>query len=383
MDRRETMFGRQLKLFRLFGFTVRVDASWLVIAFLIAFTLAAGLFPSYYKGLPPSTYWWMGVAGAAGLFVSIVFHEFWHSLVARQYGLPISGITLFIFGGVSEMSEEPQSPSVEFFMAVAGPISSFLLSGIFYLAFLVARASMPLPVHAVLAYLAYVNVLLGLFNLLPAFPLDGGRVLRSILWYAKGNLRWATRIASRIGSAFGAAMIFLGIVTFVRGNLIGGVWWFMIGMFLRNASQMSYRQLLIRRALEGEHVYQLMKSDLVTIGPSITLDRLMDDYIFKYHYKMFPVVEDGRLSGVVTINRLKEIPREEWASHTVKELAGTCTEGNTIDPDADATKALEKMNRTGTSRLMVVDHGKLVGIIALRDLLSFLSKKLDFEQPEA
>ncbi len=291
------MFGRQLKLFRLFGFTVRVDASWLVIAFLIAFTLAAGLFPSYYKGLPTSTYWWMGVAGAAGLFVSIVFHEFWHSLVARQYGLPISGITLFIFGGVSEMTEEPQSPSVEFFMAVAGPVSSFLLSGIFYVAFLGMRASTPLPVHAVFAYLAYVNVLLGLFNLLPAFPLDGGRVLRSILWYAKGNLRWATRIASRIGSAFGAAMILLGIVTFVKGNLIGGVWWFMIGMFLRNASQMSYRQLLIRRALEGEHVHQLMKSDLVTVGPSVTLARLMDDYIFRYHYKMFPVVEEGGSSG--------------------------------------------------------------------------------------
>ena len=259
------MFGRQSKLFKLFGFTVRVDASWLVIAFLIAFTLAAGLFPSYYKGLPASTYWWMGVAGAAGLFVSIVFHEFWHSLVARQYGLPISGITLFIFGGVSEMAEEPQSPKVEFFMAVAGPVSSFLLSGIFYLAFLGTRANTPLPVHAVLAYLAYVNVLLGLFNLLPAFPLDGGRVLRSVLWYAKGNLRWATRIASRIGSAFGAGMILLGIVTFVRGNLIGGVW-VVPDRHVPQKRLANVRSPIIdQEALEGEHVRQLMKSDLVTV----------------------------------------------------------------------------------------------------------------------
>ncbi len=377
------MFGRQIKLFRLFGFTVRVDASWLVIAFLIAWTLASGVFPSYYKGLSTSTYWWMGIAGAAGMFVSIVFHEFWHSLVARRYGLPISGITLFIFGGVSEMTEEPESPTVEFFMALAGPASSFLLAAIFYAVSRAMAAGTPLAVHAVFAYLAYINVLLGLFNLLPAFPLDGGRVLRSILWRARGNVRWATRIASKIGSGFGAGMIFLGIVTFVKGNLVGGVWWFLIGMFLRNASQMSYRQLLIRRALEGEHVYQLMKSDLVTVEPSLTLARLMDDYIYKYHYKMFPIVDSGRLYGVVTINQLKEVPRGEWSFRTVMEAGGTCSEGNTIDPAEDAIKALEKMNRTGTSRLMVVDRGRLVGIVALKDLLTFLSKKLDFEPPEA
>jgi len=377
------MFGRPIKLFKLFGFTVRVDASWFIIAFLIMWTLAAGLFPAYYKGLSAGTYWWMGIAGAAGLFVSIVFHEFWHSYVARRYGLPISGITLFIFGGVSEMTDEPQSPRVEFFMALAGPVSSFVLAGIFYLIFRAVRASMPLPVHAVLAYLAYINVLLGIFNLLPAFPLDGGRVLRSILWYAKGNLRWATRIASRIGAGFGVGMIVAGIVTFVAGNFVGGMWWFLIGLFLRNASQMSYRQLLIRRALEGEHVGHFMKPELVTVAPTVTLSQLMDNYVYKYPYKMFPVVDQGRLAGVVTINQLKKVPREEWDAHTVKEIAGTCTEGNTIDPDADATKALEKMNRTGTSRLMVVDHGKLVGILALRDLLRFLSKKLDFEAAEA
>ena len=377
------MFGRQIKLFSLFGFSVRVDASWLIIAFLVTWTLAQGLFPSYYKGLAPSMYWWMGLAGAAGLFFSIVFHECCHSLVARRYGLPISGITLFVFGGVSEMTEEPQSPRVEFFMAAAGPVSSFILAGIFYLSFLGMRSGTPLPVRGVIGYLGYINVLLGCFNLLPAFPLDGGRVLRSILWRTKGNLRWATRVATRIGSAFGAGMILVGIVTFVTGNFVGGVWWFLIGMFLRSASTVSYRQLLIKRALEGEHVSQLMKSDLVTVEPSVTLDRLMDDYIYRYPYKMFPVVEEGRLFGVVTINRLKEIPREEWAFRTAKEIAGTCTEVNTIEPDADAIKALEKMNKTSAGRLMVVDRGRLVGILVLKDLLSFLSRKLDFEPPEA
>ena len=377
------MFGRQIRLFSLFGFSVRVDASWLIVAFLAAWTLAQGLFPSYYRGLAPSTYWWMGLAGAAGLFVSIVFHECCHSLVARRYGLPINGITLFVFGGVSEMTEEPKSPRVEFLMAAAGPVSSFILAGIFYLCSLGARSGVPLPVYGVIAYLGYVNVLLGCFNLLPAFPLDGGRVLRSALWRAKGNLRWATRVATRIGSAFGAGMILVGVVTFVAGNFVGGVWWFLIGMFLRSASIMSYRQLLIKGALEGEHVRELMKSDLVTIGPSVTLDRLMDDYIYRYPYKMFPVVDGGRLFGVVTVNQLKEIPREEWTFRTVKDVAATCTEVNTIEPDADAIKALEKMNKTSSGRLMVVDRGRLVGILALRDLLSFLSRRLDLGPSEA
>ncbi len=377
------MFGHQIKLFRLFGFTVRVDLSWLIIAFLIVWSLASGLFPYYYRGLARSTYWWMGIAGAIGLFFSIIFHEFWHSLIARRYGLPISGITLFIFGGVSEMADEPQSPGVEFVMAIAGPISSFVLSAFFYAVLLATHAYWDSPVNAVLMYLASINALLGIFNLLPAFPLDGGRVLRSALWHFKDNLRWATRVASKIGSGFGAGMIFLGIISFISGNLISGIWWFLIGMFLRNASQMSYRQVLVRRALEGEHVNRFMKPDLVTVGPSVTLSQLLNDYIYKYHYKMFPVVEGERLVGVISLDQLREVPREEWDRHTVGEIASNCTDVNTIGPAADATQALEKMNRTGNTRLMVLDRGKLVGILALRDLLKFLSIKLDFEPAEA
>lgn len=376
------MFGRQIKLFRLFGFTVRVDVSWLVVAFLIVWSLASGLFPSYYRGLAGSTYWWMGVAGAIGLFVSIVFHEFWHSLVARRYGLRISGITLFIFGGVSEMADEPRRPGVEFAMAIAGPISSFALSVIFYFVALSGRGRWSVPVGAVLMYLAYINGLLGLFNLVPAFPLDGGRVLRSALWRLKGDLRRATRIASVIGNGFGIVMIVVGIVTFVTGNIIGGLWWFLIGMFLRNASLTSYRQLLIRRALEGEPVNRFMKADMVTVAPSVTLAQLTEDYVYKYHYKMFPVVDNQKLLGVVTINQLAHVPREDWPRRTVGDIAVRCTEGNTIEPDADATRALEKMSRTGTSRLIVTDRGKPMGILALKDLLKFLSVKLDLEPGE-
>jgi CBS domain-containing protein len=266
---------------------------------------------------------------------------------------------------------------------VAGPISSFVLAVFFYLILISTRTVWPEPVGAVLLYLASINGLLGVFNLLPAFPLDGGRILRSALWRIKGNLRWATRVASFIGAGFGAGMIFLGIVTFVGGNVLGGIWWFLIGLFLRNASRMSYKQLVIRRALEGEHVDTFMKPELVTVPPSTTLAELMDKYVYKYHYKMFPVVDNEKLLGVVTINQLKEIPKEEWGRRTVSEIAGTCTDGNTIEPHADATKALEKMNKTGNSRLIVLEQGKLVGILALKDMLKFLSIKLDFESSEA
>jgi Zn-dependent protease/CBS domain-containing protein len=373
------MFGRGIKLFRLFGFTIRIDLSWLILAILVAWSLAKGLFPSYYSGLASNVYWWMGVAGALGLFVSIVFHEFWHSIVARRYGLPISGITLFIFGGVSEMTEEPREPKTEFFMAIAGPLSSFFLGLVFYLIAVAQGGSWPLPVRGVLVYLASINALLGIFNLLPAFPLDGGRVLRSILWKAKGNLRWATRIASKIGTGFALGMIFMGILSFFTGNLIGGIWWFLIGLFLRNASQMSYRQVLIRRALEGEHVRRFMKPDVVTVNPSTSLEELLHGYVYRHHFKMYPVVENGKLLGVVSLPQLKEIPRDEWSKRTVGEIAERCTDGNTIDPNADAVSALERMGQSKNSRLVVVAGGKVVGILALKDMLDFLSIKLDFE----
>ena len=302
-----------------------MDLSWLVIAVFLVWTLADGLFPSYYKGLAKSTYWWMGVAGALGLFVSIVFHEFWHSLVARRYGLQMGGITLFIFGGVSEMTEEPKSPGVEFFMAIAGPASSFALAGIFYLAALSIRGYAPVPVQRAFCSISRPSTAFSAFSISsPPFPLTAAGCSGPSSGMRKDELRWATRLASRIGEGFGAAMIFLGIIAFVSGNFISGVWWFLIGMFLRNASQMSYRQLLIRQALTGEHVQRFMKADLVTVSPSVTLSQLMEDYIYRYHYEMFPVVDGGKLLGVVNVSQLKEVPREEWDRRTVKELARTC-----------------------------------------------------------
>ncbi|MCX6340149.1 MAG: site-2 protease family protein [Candidatus Aureabacteria bacterium] len=374
------MFERRFSLFRLLGFQVWIDPSWLILAVLITWTLAQGVFPSHYRNLSPASYWWMGVAGALGLFFSIVFHELCHSLVARRYGLPMKGITLFIFGGVAEMDAEPESPRVEFLMAAAGPLSSILLALGFYCAGVAGtRVGWPPQINGTVHYLALINGMLAAFNLIPGFPLDGGRVLRSILWGWTGNLRWATRVASRIGSGFGTLLFVLGIFNVLTGNMLGGLWWFLIGMFLRNASRMSYQQLLTRRAFEGEPLKRFMNRDPVTVPPSLSVAALVEDYIYRYHFKMFPVVEAGKLLGCVGTSEVKEIPRERWDSLTVAEIATKCSSENTISPDVDALSAISAMNRTGSSRLLVVEGGRLVGIISLRDMLKLLSLKLDLE----
>ncbi|RJP14832.1 MAG: CBS domain-containing protein [Candidatus Abyssobacteria bacterium SURF_5] len=372
------MFGKSIKLFKLFGFTVKADLSWLIIAFLVTWSLAAGLFPFRYKGFSAGTYWTMGVIGALGLFFSIVFHEMVHSLVARRFGLPMKGITLFIFGGVAEMSEEPQSAKAEFSMAIAGPLSSIFLALFFYAVyFLGVGANWPMYVNGIFNYLGLINGILAAFNLVPAFPLDGGRVLRAGLWSWKKNIRWATRTSAKIGSGFGLVLIILGVLSLLAGNLIGGIWWFLIGMFLRNAANMSYQQLMTRQALEGEPVRRFMQPHPITVTPETSIDDLVENYIYRYHYKMFPVVEDSTIVGCITTKEVKEIPREEWARHQVSEYVHTCSPQNTIGPNEDSMKALSTMNRTGSSRLIVVEDGKLIGVISLKDLMRFLSLKIE------
>lgn len=375
------MFGRRMRLFQLLGFEVRIDLSWIVIAVLVTWSLAKLVFPDYYKGLANEVYWAMGVAGALGLFASIVFHEFCHSLVARKFGMAMKGITLFIFGGVAEMGDEPPTARAEFFMALAGPVSSIFLSGVFYWLYMAGLSGdWAEPVNGVVRYLSWINALLAAFNLLPAFPLDGGRILRSILWGVKQDLPWATRISAGIGSAFGMILIFLGIISVLQGNVIGGIWMGLIGMFLRGAAQMSYQQLLVRRALEGEHISRFMTRNPVTVPPTITVAELVENYVLHQHFKMFPVVDDGRIVGCVTSRDIKAIPKEKWGEESVGDIAERCPPEIFIAPETDAVKALAIMNQTGMSRLLVVEGEKLVGILTLKDLLAFLSLKVELER---
>lgn len=375
------MFGKPLTLFRIFGFAIKIDWSWLILGALIVWSLATGWFPYQYKGLARDAYWIMGVFGAVGLFLSIVFHELWHSLVARRFGLNMAGITLFLFGGVSEMTDEPPSSKAEFFLAIAGPASSVVLAAIFIAAGMLLRAGGPAtPASAVLGYLGYLNLILAVFNLIPAFPLDGGRVLRAVLWGIWHDLKRATRAAARIGAGLGAGLMFLGVLSFLMGQAIGGIWTFIIGMFVRSAARSSYGQLVVKQALEGAHVRQFMVKDAVTVDPKTTVEKLVDDFIYKYHFKMFPVVDGGKLLGCVTINQVKTVARPEWAARSVGELAGSCSTDNTIGPDADVTAAMAQMQRTGRSRLLVAEDGRLDGVISLKDIMGYITLKLDLEE---
>ena len=375
------MLGKQITLFELLGFKVKVDMSWLFLALLITWSLAQGVFPTLYEGLSSRVYWWMGVAGVIGIFFSLIFHELSHSIVARHYSLPIRGITLFLFGGVAEMEEEPANPKVEFLVAIAGPIASGLLAVAFYGVSALGEAqAFPDPVLGVTRYLGFLNGLLAIFNLIPAFPLDGGRVFRAALWHWKGNLREATRIASRVGTAFGFGLMALGALNVLTGNLIGGMWWFLIGLFLHGAAAGSYHQMMTRRLLEGEPVRRFMTSRPISVPPNITVRRFVDDFVYKYHHDLFPVTMDARLLGCIASRQVKEVPREKWDLKTIGVIATPCTKDNTIEADEDAVKALSLMQRSASSRLMVTEHGQLVGIIALKDLLKLLALKMDLEE---
>ncbi len=376
------MFAGRMKLFRLMGFEVRVDASWIVLAVLIIWTLAVGYFPYQDPGLPHADYWWMGVAAAFGLFGSIVVHEFAHSVVARRNGLPMEGITLFIFGGVAEMSGEPPNARTEFLMAAAGPVTSILLGGLFYGIYRAAPDSWPPAAVGVIHYLGWLNWVLAVFNSIPAFPLDGGRVLRSAIWGRTKNLSRATQISAQIGEGFGWLLIGLAIISLFFGNFVSAVWWFILGLFLKNAAQQSYQQVILRSALAGEPIRRFMRTEPITVPPNLSIDDLINDYIYRYHFKWFPVVSEERhLNGCISTADVKNVPREEWRQHSVQEMMRPCSADNTITPDADAVTALAKMSKTGLSRLMVVDHGQLVAVLALKDLLDFLSLKLEIGGP--
>ena len=268
-------------------------------------------------------------------------------------------------------------------MAIAGPISSFLLAALLWAAASIAQnAGGPQTFVGVLSTLAVVNLTVAVFNLAPAFPLDGGRVLRAALWHRRRNLHEATFVSSRIGRGFGTALMILGVVAFVGGNLIGGMWWFLIGIFVRGAAGTSYQQLVLKDTVQGQPVRHFMRSDPVTVSPSTSVAEWVEDYVYRHYYKMYPVLDGPHLLGCVTVDSLQGIRREDWSSTTVADLMEKRSDANTIDADTDTMALLTDILKPGgRARFMVVDNDRLVGIIALKDLLELISLKLQIESP--
>jgi Zn-dependent protease/predicted transcriptional regulator len=374
------MFGRRLPLIRLLGFEIRFDLTWLILVALIIWTLSAGYFPATYADLSRATYFWMAVLGAIGVIASIVVHELAHSVVARRFGIEIHGITLFAFGGAAEMVSEPPTPKAEFWMAAAGPITSLAIAALFWLIAIVLQAAgTPEPFIAVLAYLSGINIILAIFNLVPGFPLDGGRMLRAILWWWKRDLHWATRVAAAVGGGFGLGLVLLGLLNVLSGNLVGGLWMFLIGLFLRAAASSSYQALVTREALSGIPASQLMTRQPVTVLPDTRITDLIEEYFLGRYLKFVPVTSGDRLLGFVDVRAAKAVPREEWPHRHIDDIMTPASPDNTIRPDTDAATALEQMQRTGNSRLLVVESDRLMGILALKDMMRVIGLRSDFE----
>ncbi len=375
---------RRIPLLTLLGFQIRFDLTWLILVALVVWSLSAGYFPASYADLPTSTYIWMGIVGAIGLFASIVLHELAHSWVGRRLGLEIRGITLFVFGGAAELAEEPKSARTELLMAAAGPLASIVLAIVFQLlAMALESIAGSSPISAVLRYLAGINTILAVFNLLPAFPLDGGRMLRAALWAWRGSMIWATRVAAGIGGAVGLGLVVLGIVSVIGGNIIGGMWLFLIGLFIRSAASGSQQQSIARHMLQSIKIAPLMVHDPVIVAPNAPVGRAIDLFLAN-NLKFLPVVADGRAVGHIGLREVKGLNAIERSERPVREAMTPVSPDNSIAPHADAATALTQMQRTGLSRLLVVENGKLAGVICLKDLLDQLALRSELNlQPQS
>ncbi|MBE9168226.1 site-2 protease family protein [Pleurocapsales cyanobacterium LEGE 06147] len=372
---------QSFRLGSIFGFEIRVDLSWFIIFFLILWTLTAGLFPENYPGLSTATYIAMGVVGTLLFFASLVAHELSHSLVARAKGIPVEGITLFVFGGISKTRMDAESPGDEFQIAGIGPLVSLVLAALFGLIWWWGRtAEWTVAIIGVVRYLAAINLALAIFNLLPGFPLDGGRLFRSIVWKVTGSLKKATRVASWGGKLLSYLIIAFGVVQLFGGNLLGGLWLILIGWFLNNAAEMGYQQLLIQSSLEGVRARELMTPHPETVPPDLSLQTLVDEYFLRRRYQAFPVIQDDHPVGIITLNQVKETPREEWKVRTVENTMKPARDSVIVRPDEKMTQVLQKMEESGARRVLVTQNSHLVGIITANDVASWLRRRRDLEE---
>lgn len=363
---------RGIPLFRVAGIRVRADVSWLLIFVLVWWSLSFGYFPRVH---PDASAWAYGVTGFVGsllFFVSLLAHELAHSFMALREGIRVPSITLFLFGGVSEMHEEPSTPSADFRIAIVGPLTSFALAAVFYGVYVAVGDAAPPLVSSTIGYLAFINAALGVFNMLPGLPLDGGRVLRAVVWWRTNSMERATKVASRVGQGLALGIIALGALQIFGGALMGGLWLILIGLFLRAVAGAGYRNLVVRRALEDMRADDVMVRDVVTVGPDLSLSELVDRYILGHGFRGFPVVEGGRVLGVISVAEVKDVdPEKRSAARTGEHLQALSPE-LCIRPEMPLDEVLDRLQSTGAGRLLVMEGDRLSGMVTASGLSRFV-----------
>jgi Zn-dependent protease/predicted transcriptional regulator len=367
---------------RIAGIRIDINYSWLIILVLLTVSLATSWFPATIHGLSTATYWIIGLIAALLLFASVLAHELAHSLVARARGLPVKSITLFIFGGVSNLEHEPRSAGIEFQIAVVGPLTSLIIGAI---AWIVGRAvaSTSRPLAAILIYLGITNVLLAVFNLIPGFPLDGGRVLRSILWGISGNLRTATRWAARVGQLIAYLFILAGIWQFFVGNFIDGLWIGFIGWFLLTAAHTADTQAALESLFRGVTVGEVMNPLPITVPPDMPLQQLMDEYLLPRGRRAALIMDNGQLAGLITLCDIRHIPREQWPLLSVSAVMVPRARLHIVRPQQSLNDVLPLMATWDINQVPVLQDGDLVGMLSRDAIVRFLELRRGLHLDEA
>jgi Zn-dependent protease/CBS domain-containing protein len=367
------MFGTSWRVARIAGIEVRIDSSWVVIALLITYSMYLQV-SQVYQDISGGEAVGIGVLATVLFFGSVLVHELAHGLVAQARGIRVQDITLFLFGGATRARVESRGPGDEFLIALVGPLTSGLLAALFGILVGLGGDSLSRPLAGTLGYLAWTNLLLAAFNLVPGFPLDGGRLLRAAIWKATGSFSRATRIASLAGQAVGWLLVAAGLASLLAGDLAGGIWFAFIGWFLVQAARASYQELQLRQLLRGVEAEDVMAGDLVRIPPELSLQEAVDDYFMRYDHGAFPVEEQGRTIGLLTLRGVRRVPRELWPTRRVRDLMVPLGGQVVVAPDARMDGVVGKLQDGEAGRVLVAHDGEVVGIITPSDLTRWLRR---------
>ena len=372
------MFKHKWRVAKIFGININIDPSWLVIFLLFTWSLGGHYFPQNYPQWSKGLAWGLGFLTSLLVFVSVLVHELTHSLVARQQGDEVSDITLFLLGGVAQIRQEPDKPLKEFGMAIVGPLSSFILAAVFFgLSVFLSRVSQPLSASAL--YLAIINTGLAVFNLLPGFPMDGGRVLRSIVWKITGDLKKATRIASLVGQAIAFLLLATGFLQILRGQF-SGLWLILIGLFLQSAAARGYEQAVVRSLLQGVKAKDLMSTEFTTVPAGLTIQALVDDFVLHRKERVFLVMDqESGLQGIICLEDVKSTPKENWPWARVRDIMTPKDKLEAVRPETDGSQVLASLTGRDINQVPVMQGDHLEGIICRTDLLRYLQLKTDLK----